>query len=128
MKHVHSPYQVSRSVFVLSIFFGSIKGWFQLLQELHIPIQSQNDLDYANMWICLCLILHNFIVKIKGKLNHTDSNVLFYKQPWRPRRTDEEDDQQEGRAIGDQTYIGSVGQDFCNTLKTQLPSLLASRN
>jgi hypothetical protein len=30
--------------------------------------------------------------------------------------------------IGDQTYIGSAGQDFRNTLKTRLLSSLASRN
>ncbi|KAG2063163.1 hypothetical protein BDR04DRAFT_974455, partial [Suillus decipiens] len=43
-------------------FFGSIKGWFQSLWELHIPIQSQKDLNYVNMWIHLCFVLHHLIV------------------------------------------------------------------
>ncbi|KAG2752751.1 hypothetical protein P692DRAFT_201802867 [Suillus brevipes Sb2] len=34
-----------RSMFILSIFFGSIKGQFQSLQELCILIQSQKDAD-----------------------------------------------------------------------------------
>ncbi|KAG2050542.1 hypothetical protein BDR06DRAFT_862570, partial [Suillus hirtellus] len=46
-------------------FFGSIKGRFQSLRELCIPIQSQKDLDYANMWIHSCFILHNLIVEIE---------------------------------------------------------------
>ncbi|KAG2065102.1 hypothetical protein BDR04DRAFT_1122113 [Suillus decipiens] len=114
-------------------FFSSIKGQFQSLQELCILIQSQKDLDYANMWIHLCFILHNLIVKIKEKLNHEDSDVCFYEEPWRPRQTGAdtdagEDDQREGGgAVCDQTYIGSVGQDFCNMLKTQLLSSFAQR-
>ncbi|KIM66821.1 hypothetical protein SCLCIDRAFT_87284, partial [Scleroderma citrinum Foug A] len=49
-------------------FFGSLKGRFQSLQELRFQIQNQTDLDYANMWIRCCLILHNMIINIEEKL------------------------------------------------------------
>ncbi|KAG2342726.1 hypothetical protein BDR05DRAFT_867603, partial [Suillus weaverae] len=56
MVHVHSEH-----------FFSSIKGQFKSLRELCIPIQSQKDLNYANMWIHSCFILHNLIVEIEEK-------------------------------------------------------------
>ncbi|KAG2054279.1 hypothetical protein BDR06DRAFT_846914, partial [Suillus hirtellus] len=46
-------------------FFGLLKGRFQSLQELQFSVQGKKDLDYSNMWIHSCLILHNFIVEIK---------------------------------------------------------------
>jgi len=72
------------------------------------------------MWIHLCFILHNLIVEIEEKENHEDSNICFYQQTQRLRQADGdggEDDQQQGGAVGDQTYIATVGQDFCNMLK-----------
>ncbi|KAG2054075.1 hypothetical protein BDR06DRAFT_1050849, partial [Suillus hirtellus] len=73
-----------------------------------------------NMWIHSCFILHNLIVEIEETENCEDSNICFYQQTRRLRRADGdggEDDQQQGGAVGDQTYIGTVGQDFHNTLK-----------
>ncbi|KIM58477.1 hypothetical protein SCLCIDRAFT_1190973, partial [Scleroderma citrinum Foug A] len=46
-------------------FFGSLKGWFQSLRELRFQIQNQTNLDYTNMWIRCCLILHNMIIDIE---------------------------------------------------------------
>ncbi|KAF9222735.1 hypothetical protein BS17DRAFT_669049, partial [Gyrodon lividus] len=49
-------------------FYGSLKGHFQSLQELRVQIQSLKDLQYVNMWVRFCLILHNMIVEIEENL------------------------------------------------------------
>ncbi|KAG2070555.1 hypothetical protein BDR04DRAFT_986602, partial [Suillus decipiens] len=58
-------YHLSKVHVQSEYFFGSFKGRFQSLQELWFLIQGKKQLDYSNMWICCCLILHNMIVKIE---------------------------------------------------------------
>ncbi|KAG2067111.1 hypothetical protein BDR04DRAFT_1159533 [Suillus decipiens] len=93
-------------------FFGSLKGRFQSLQELQFSVQDKKDLDYSNMWICSCLILHNFIVEIK---EHLGIDMV-------EDDTDENDEEEDGQ--GDESYIGTEGQDFCNTLMACLLRVL----
>ncbi|KIJ57901.1 hypothetical protein HYDPIDRAFT_50317, partial [Hydnomerulius pinastri MD-312] len=45
--------------------YSSLKGQFQLLQEMRFQIQNPCDLEYANMWMRCCLILHNMIIEIE---------------------------------------------------------------
>ncbi|KIK17975.1 hypothetical protein PISMIDRAFT_47060, partial [Pisolithus microcarpus 441] len=55
-------------------FYGSLKGQFQSLQEMHFQIQNQQDLEFANMWMHCCLILHNMILEIEEDLGVVSSN------------------------------------------------------
>ncbi|KAG2057200.1 hypothetical protein BDR06DRAFT_878412, partial [Suillus hirtellus] len=113
--HVHSEH-----------FFGSLKGRFQSLQELRFSVQGKKDLDYSNMWICSCLILHNFIVEIKEHLGIMGSGKDFYKeltgQDMVEDDTDENDEEEDGQ--GDESYISMEGQDFCNILMACLLRVL----
>ena len=82
------------------------------------------------MWIRCCLILHNLIVEIEEALGLANSSMDFYEpstgQTGRFQRgsnaedddEDDEDDEEDGE--GDQTYIGTEGQDFRNRLMTGL--------
>lgn len=79
------------------------------------------------MWIRCCLILHNLIVEIEEVLGLAHSNMDFYEQSTRTQggnvAEDDEDDEEDGE--GDQTYIGTEGQDFRNRLMTSLLRALA---
>ncbi|KAH7917755.1 hypothetical protein BV22DRAFT_1025806, partial [Leucogyrophana mollusca] len=48
--------------------FGSLKGRFQSLKELRFQIQSERQLEYANMWTHCILIVHNMIIEIEEEL------------------------------------------------------------
>ena len=82
------------------------------------------------MWIRCCLILHNLIVEIEEVLGLTNSSMDFYEQSTRQtsrfqqgsNAEDEEEDEanEDGLGEGDQTYIGTEGQDFRNRLMTCL--------
>ena len=88
------------------------------------------------MWIRCCLILHNLIVEIEEVLGLTNSSMDFYEQSMRQtggfqrgsNAEDEEEEDEEGEdglGEGDQTYIGTEGQDFRNRLMTCLLRALA---
>ena len=47
--------------------FGALKGRFQSLWELYIPIGSQKDLDYATNWVLCCIIIHNMVIQLKNR-------------------------------------------------------------
>ncbi|KAF8837234.1 hypothetical protein BDN67DRAFT_877140, partial [Paxillus ammoniavirescens] len=61
-------------------FYGSLKGRFQSLRELHFQIQNEDDLEYANAWVRSCLILHNMIIKLKEELGLSTSMGEFARQ------------------------------------------------
>jgi hypothetical protein len=77
------------------------------------------------MWIRCCLILHNLIVEIEETLGLTNSSMGFYEQSTRhtsgsQEESNAEDEENEEDGEGDQTYIGTEGQDFHNRLMTRL--------
>ncbi|KIK75492.1 hypothetical protein PAXRUDRAFT_172694, partial [Paxillus rubicundulus Ve08.2h10] len=45
--------------------FAALKGRFQSLCELHLWIQTEEDLHVAVYWVESCLILHNMIVQFE---------------------------------------------------------------
>lgn len=96
-------------------FYGSLKGWFQSLQEMRFQIQNQQDLNFANMWMCCCLILHNLILEIKEDLGLASSNMEFMEevQMWGAPLVHEQDDEGED-------FIGSESQMFHVQLVEQL--------
>ncbi|KAG2061612.1 hypothetical protein BDR06DRAFT_966527 [Suillus hirtellus] len=102
------------------------KGRFQSLRELRFSVQGKKDLDYSNMWICSCLILHNFIVEIEEHLGIVGSGKDFYKEltgrDMVEDDTDENNEEEDGQ--GDESYIGTEGQDFCNILMAHLLHVL----
>ncbi|KIK49396.1 hypothetical protein CY34DRAFT_70253, partial [Suillus luteus UH-Slu-Lm8-n1] len=96
--------------------YGSLKGRFQSLRELRFQIQSQKDLNYANMWTCCCLILHNLIIEIEEELGTKSTNPHFRKES--QMQGDRDLDEEEGG--GDEGFIGTAGQNFRNTLMGRL--------
>lgn len=96
--------------------YGSLKGRFQSLRELRFQIQSQKDLNYANMWTRCCLILHNLIIEIEEELGKKSTNPHFCKESQRQGNRDV--DEEEGG--GDEGFIGTDGQIFRNTLMGRL--------
>jgi hypothetical protein len=103
-----------------------LKGRFQSLRELQFSVQGKKDLDYSNMWIRLCLILHNFIVEIEEHLSIASSGKEFYKEltGWDMVEDDTENEEEEEDGQGDKSYIGTEGQDFHNTLMGHLLCIL----
>jgi hypothetical protein len=103
-----------------------LKGRFQSLRELQFSVQGKKDLDYSNMWICSCLILHNFIVDIEEHLGIASSGKEFYKEltGWDMVEDDAENEEEEEDGQGDKSYIGTEGQYFCNTLMGHLLCIL----
>ncbi|KIK23912.1 hypothetical protein PISMIDRAFT_99518, partial [Pisolithus microcarpus 441] len=96
-------------------FYGSLKGHFQSLREMHFQIQNQRDLNFANMWIRCCLILHNLILKIKEDLGVVSSNLEYIEEAaaWGGPLTHEEDN-------GGEDFISTPGQLFHNHLVERL--------
>ena len=96
--------------------YGSLKGRFQSLQELRFQIQTQRDLNYANMWTRCCLILHNMIIEIEEHLGCESSHEFFADEArrWDSDRPQGSDDatQAAASAPGDEGFIGSEGQVF----------------
>lgn len=108
-------------------FFGSLKGRFQSLQELRFQIQGQKELDFANMWVRCCLILHNLIVEIEESLAISSTIDEFYDRQFeqcRGPRGLENDSDDSDSGEGDQSYIGTEGQRFRNDLMAQLLRVL----
>lgn len=97
--------------------YGSLKGRFQSLRELRFQIQSQKDLNYANMWTRCCLILHNLIIEIEEELGQKSTNPYFRRESQRHRHRDIVD---EDEGNGDEGFIGTTGQNFRNVLMGRL--------
>ncbi|KIK15367.1 hypothetical protein PISMIDRAFT_115248, partial [Pisolithus microcarpus 441] len=53
---------------------------FQSLQEMHFQIQNQCNLNFVNMWMWCCLILHNMILEIEEDLGLMSSNVEYMEE------------------------------------------------
>ncbi|KAL4064116.1 hypothetical protein V8B97DRAFT_1876196, partial [Scleroderma yunnanense] len=70
-------------------------------------IQNQQDLDFANMWMHCCLILHNMILEIEEDLGLVISNTAFMEEvaAWGLPLVHKWDDNGED-------FIGSPGQIF----------------
>ncbi|KIK22274.1 hypothetical protein PISMIDRAFT_652300 [Pisolithus microcarpus 441] len=92
-------------------FYGLLKGHFQSLQEMHFQIQNQQDLNFTNMWIQCCLILHNLILEIEEDLGMVSSNLEYIEEAaaWGGPLTHEEDNSRED-------FISTLGQLFHNSL------------
>jgi hypothetical protein len=45
---------------------GMLKGTFQLLKEIQIQLINTKRHMVIIMWACVCIILHNLIICIKG--------------------------------------------------------------
>ena len=45
---------------------GLLKGTFQSLEEIHIQLVNTKCHMIIIMWACICIILHNLIICIKG--------------------------------------------------------------
>jgi hypothetical protein len=78
------------------------------------------------MWICLCLILHNFIVEIEEHLGIVSSGKEFYKELTGQDMVEDdvENEEEEEDGQGDESYIGMEGQYFHNTLMGPLLHIL----
>ncbi|KIK18456.1 hypothetical protein PISMIDRAFT_79655, partial [Pisolithus microcarpus 441] len=61
-------------------FYGSLKGRFQSLRDMHFQIQNQQDLEFANMWMRCCLILHNLILEIEEDFGVVSSNLEYMEE------------------------------------------------
>ena len=81
---------------------------------MRFQIQNQRDLDFINMWVRCCLILHNMILEIEEDLGYTSSNATFMEEAarWGEDVTGSDDD--------DEDFIGSPGQIFRNKLMDRL--------
>ncbi|KIK18448.1 hypothetical protein PISMIDRAFT_84040, partial [Pisolithus microcarpus 441] len=87
---------------------------FQSLQEMHFQIQNQRDLNFVNMWMRCCLILHNMILEIKEDLGVMSSNVEYMEEAatWGVSLVHERDDGED--------FIASPGQIFRKCLMERL--------
>jgi len=45
---------------------GTLKGWFQSLQGLHVNIFNNYDHRKACQWATIAIILHNLIINVEG--------------------------------------------------------------
>ncbi|KIK13193.1 hypothetical protein PISMIDRAFT_75616, partial [Pisolithus microcarpus 441] len=61
-------------------FYGSLKGRFQSLRDMRFQIQNQRDLEFANMWMRCCLILHNLILEIEEDFGVVSSNLEYMEE------------------------------------------------
>ncbi|KAL4077987.1 hypothetical protein J3A83DRAFT_4082240, partial [Scleroderma citrinum] len=50
---------------------------FKVSYLMQFQIQNQQDLDFTNMWMHCCLILHNMILEIEEDLGLVSSNTAF---------------------------------------------------
>jgi len=64
---------------------------------MHFQIQNQQDLDFVNMWVHCCLILHNMIIEVEEDLSVHSSNDEFMQEAatWGVPLVNEGDDQGE---------------------------------
>ena len=82
---------------------------------MYFQIQNQRDLDFVNMWVRCCLILHNMIIEIEEDLSVHSSNNEFMQEAatWGAPLVNKGDDQGED-------FIASPGQIFCTCLVERL--------
>lgn len=61
---------------------GMLKGRFQSLKGLHIPIAMSDDIKLINAWILTCVILHNYLISEKD--GFIDVNNVELDPPTKP--------------------------------------------
>jgi len=66
------------------------------------------------MWIRCCLILHNLIIEIEETLGIASTGNDFYEEltGQRMNQNEEEEEEEGEEGQGDETYIGTAGQEF----------------
>ena len=52
---------------------GILKGRFQSLKELRMPVRNSRDVNRINMWVKACCILNNFLID-----NNDDTEIELY--------------------------------------------------
>ncbi|KIK25263.1 hypothetical protein PISMIDRAFT_96935, partial [Pisolithus microcarpus 441] len=94
---------------------------FQSLWEMHFQIQNQQDLEFANMWMCCCLILHNMILEIEEDLGVVSSNLKYVEEvaTWGIPLVHEQDN-------GGEDFIGTPDQIFHSCLVEHLSHRLGT--
>ena len=48
---------------------GLLKGRFCSLRGLRIQVKTANDFRRINEWICVCLVLHNILLRLRDSWN-----------------------------------------------------------
>ncbi|KIK98293.1 hypothetical protein PAXRUDRAFT_134487, partial [Paxillus rubicundulus Ve08.2h10] len=93
--------------------FGALKGCFQSLRELQIPIHSAKDVQYAVNWVICCLILHNMIIQFEERRYGEKLVQRKESETWARNEIQVEvEHEPAGADIND----GSPGQVFCHRL------------
>ena len=89
---------------------------------MRFQIQNQRDLEFTNMWIRCCLILHNLILEIEECLGLKSTNELFMEEAeaWGVPQNDGHDDEHDDEHDDGHEFIGSPGQVFRNQLVERL--------
>jgi len=64
------------------------------------------------MWICCCLILHNLIIEIEETLGIASTGNNFYEELTGQRMNQNEEEEEGEEGQGNETYIGTAGQEF----------------
>ncbi|KIK12669.1 hypothetical protein PISMIDRAFT_120465, partial [Pisolithus microcarpus 441] len=88
---------------------------FQSLRDMCFQIQNQQDLEFVNMWMWCCLILHNLILEIEEDFSVVSSNLEYMEEAerWGVPLIHEWDDSRED-------FIGTPGQLFRGRLVERL--------
>ncbi|KIK74626.1 hypothetical protein PAXRUDRAFT_175107, partial [Paxillus rubicundulus Ve08.2h10] len=90
--------------------FGALKGWFQSLRELQLPVHSEKDLQYAVNWVICCLVLHNMIIQFEERLYGEKSPQRKESETW--ARNEVPHVEAENEPVVADMNDGSPGQAF----------------
>ena len=100
---------------------GMLKGTFQSLKEIRIQLINAKHHMIIVMWACICIVLHNLIIRIEGD---------NFDEKWREclvrtgldganSDTDEEDEPEDGLEQA-QRWLETPGQCFRRKLMDDL--------
>lgn len=96
-----------------------LKGRFQSLKELQVPVHNSKQHRYLMFWIISCLILHNLIIRHQEEVHGYDTDwedELIDEGRIGGQHVDDVADVTGGdpapNANNDPTYYGSPGQKF----------------